>query len=93
MIRKNLSFARTLVFIVFLIIPMTFGIVWAEEKLWTEKLDPSSGESIVFDTKLFRRLAEQLSPAVVNIRSMQKVRDRYYNESPFGDQPSAPPAQ
>ncbi|MGV7222230.1 MAG: trypsin-like peptidase domain-containing protein [Nitrospinales bacterium] len=90
MIRKILPLKRTLAFIALLIFHITIGVVWAEERLWTEKIDSSSDESVVLDTKLFSRLAEKLSPAVVNIRSIQKVRDRYYSESPFGVHPGVP---
>ena len=93
MIKISSLFTRALAFITFLVIPLVYGTVWADEKLWTERSDSSLEEPVIFDAQLFRRLAEKLSPAVVNIRSMQDVRDRYYRESPFGGQPSMPSPQ
>ncbi len=62
---------------------------WPEEKLWVEK-DIESNQEITLNSKTFRELAERLSPAVVNIRSMIKVRDRFYGEFPFIRPPSSP---
>ncbi len=87
MFKKNSI--RVTVFVltfIFLIV----GASWAGEKLWTEKVGSSPGETTAFDNGLFRRLAEKLSPAVVNIRSLQKARDRYYGEFPFGGRPRVP---
>ena len=65
------------------------------ENLWTEGLDaPPSDEAVVGGT-LFRRLAERLSPAVVNIRSLQKVDNRAYGDFPYSRTPgrnATPPA-
>ncbi len=85
-------FIRTFAFI-FLIFCVAEGTSRADEKLWTEKLDSSSEKAVALDTLLFRRLVEKSSPAVVNILSLQKVRDRYYGEYPFGIPPRTPAPQ
>ncbi|MFQ5444456.1 MAG: S1C family serine protease, partial [Nitrospinales bacterium] len=60
------------------------------EKLWTEKKPRVDGEEIVLSDSLFRRLAETLSPAVVNIQILHKVSTPYYREFPFRPAPGAP---
>lgn len=87
---SNFYKALTLIFLVFF---LAGGTCWADENLWTEKLDSSSEAAVIFDTKLFRRLVEQSSPAVVNIISIHKTRDRYYGELPFGTRPGVPRPQ
>ncbi len=79
--------------IILTVIFLLGGTSWADEKLWTEKSDSSLEKFIALDTGLFRRLVEKLSPGVVNIRAMQKVRDRHYDELPYGVQPSLPDFQ
>ena len=64
------------------------------DKLWTEKKQPSKPEKVIIGGDLFSRLAENLSPAVVNIRSLQEVNRRFYGDTPFGiprkpDKPSS----
>ena len=54
-------------------------------KLWTEKSAVTSSKISPMGGTLFRNLAEQLSPAVVNVRSLKKVTRMY------GDFPFAPP--
>lgn len=58
-------------------------------KLWTEKKETSPTNKVIIDGGLFSRLAEELSPAVVNIRSLQMGNRRYYGDYPFGG-PRAP---
>ena len=52
-------------------------------QLWTEKPESAEARKIIIESDLFSRLAEELSPAVINIRSFQEV-DRLYGDSPFG---------
>ena len=61
-------------------------------QLWTEKKAPVKPHEVIIEGDLFSRLAEQLSPAVVNIRSLQKVSPRYYGNYPYGA-PRAPDQQ
>lgn len=61
----------------------------APDKLWTEKRDAARPEGSVVGGDLFSRLAEELSPGVVNIISLQKVNRRFYGDYPFGT-PRAP---
>ena len=60
------------------------------EKLWTEKMVTAEPEGVVPGGNLFRILAEKLSPAVVNIRSLKKVTHRY-GDFPFGFPPQMKP--
>ena len=53
-------------------------------QLWTEKNEAVKSSEVIIGGDLFSRLAEQLSPAVVNIRSLQKVTPRYYGNYPYG---------
>ncbi len=58
-------------------------------KLWTEKSVATTSEISPAGGTLFRNLAEQLSPAVVNVRSMKKVTPMN-GRFPFGFQNRAP---
>lgn len=53
-------------------------------KLWTEKQQSSKPEKVIVGGDLFSRLAEELSPAVVNIRSLEKVSPRYSGNYSYG---------
>jgi serine protease Do len=53
-------------------------------QLWTTKTETVKSSEVIIGGDLFSRLAEQLSPAVVNIRSLQKVTPRYYGNYPYG---------
>lgn len=53
------------------------------EQLWTEKKQQTNGKEMVLSDSLFRRLAETLSPAVVNIQILHKVTTSTYREFPF----------
>jgi len=59
-------------------------------KLWTEKSAVTGSEVSPVGGTLFRNLADTLSPAVVNVRSMKKV-SRRYGDFPFGSQFGFPP--
>jgi serine protease Do len=82
------------IFIYLIFIPLFFLLFLetgsAEEKLWTESENVVE-EDIVLSSKTFRELAKRLSPAVVNIRAMIKVRDRSYGKFPYMRPPSSSP--
>ena len=59
-------------------------------KLWTEKSAVTSSKISPMGGTLFRNLAEQLSPAVVNVRSLKKV-TRMYGDFPFAPPFGIPP--
>lgn len=63
------------------------------EKFWTEKkagdTPPSRSQNLALT--LFSDLAEVLSPAVVNIRALEKVPVQPYWDYPWGGGPVAPP--
>ena len=59
-------------------------------KLWTEKSAVTSSKISPMGGALFRNLAEQLSPAVVNVRSLKKV-TRMYGDFPFAPPFGIPP--
>ncbi len=46
------------------------------KNLWTEQRDPSPSEKVIIGGDLFSRLAEKLSPTVVNVRSLKQVDPR-----------------
>ncbi|MBI4390006.1 MAG: trypsin-like peptidase domain-containing protein [Nitrospinae bacterium] len=77
---------------IFSILPLAVAAPAGAENLWTEK--PKAGaaeEDIAIKANLFSRLAEQLSPSVVNIRIMQKVTVPY-QDFPWGPPPGGYPA-
>lgn len=79
MFRKNLLAVLTLLLV-------GLSELAGAETLWTEKVKRSTGEEdVVIKGSLFSKLAEELSPAVVNIRIMQKV------PVPYQDYPWASP--
>lgn len=88
--RQNKWFHGSTLTVFFLILFLAgmFGTDSARaEKLWTDGLDaPPSDESVIGGT-LFRRLAEKVSPTVVNISSLKKVQNRTYRDAPFGRPP------
>ena len=66
---------------------MTGSGIASVEKLWTEKSAVAQSENSPVGGTLFRNLAEKLSPAVVNVRSMKKIAPGYGDfrfGSPFG---------
>jgi serine protease Do len=89
----NTSLSKKKIFIYLIFIPSFFLIFlktgWTEEKLWTERENVSE-KDIILNSKTFRTLAQQLSPAVVNIRAMIKAGDRFYGQFPFMRPPSSP---
>lgn len=85
--KKKLSISLIFIPLFFFIFLVTG---WTEEKLWTERKNVSP-KDIILSSKTFRELAERLSPAVVNIRAMVKVRDRFYGEFPYMHPPSSSP--
>lgn len=63
-------------------------------KFWTEKdstAAPSASHQQNMALTLFSDLAEKLSPAVVNIRALEKVPVQPYWDYPWGGGPMAPP--
>jgi len=79
----------TSLFFIPLFLLLWLGIGSTEEKLWTERKNVFE-KDIALSSKRFRKLAEKLSPAVVNIRAMVKARDRFYGQFPFMRPPSSP---
>ena len=69
---------------------MTGAGIASVEKLWTEKSAVTSSKISPMGGTLFRNLAEQLSPAVVNVRSLKKV-TRMYGDFPFASPFGIPP--
>ena len=65
------------------------------EKIWTEKTTVSNTDASPVGSTLFRGLAEELSPAVVNVKPMKKVTKTYgnfpYGNSPYGMPRMTPP--
>lgn len=71
------------IFLVALLVLGVFSGRSGAENLWAEKQKrPAGEEDIVIRSSLFTRLAEQLSPAVVNLRIMQQV--PVYQDYPWG---------
>ncbi len=56
--------------------------------IWFEKPAASLKDEAVIAGTLFRRLAEETSPAVVNIISLEKIQGRVYRDSPQAKSPS-----
>ncbi len=51
------------------------------EKLWTQKTE--TDQSVTSGGNQFSKLAESLSPTVVNIRSLQTINHSYYGSAPW----------
>jgi len=84
-IRNGLLIAATFMMVSVMSGPGFAGV----EKLWEEKSVVSELDSKAFvGGALFRDLVEQLSPAVVSIRSMKKITNENY---PFGFSPRMKP--
>ncbi len=89
---KNSQFFKKTFLTFFLSLLFCFLLIencWSEEKLWIEK-ENKADQEISLSSKTFRKLAEKLSPAVVNIRSMVKPRDRFSGQYPYMRPPSSP---
>lgn len=62
------------------------------ENLWTEKSQTVFGDhDEQFKLSLFSRMVEELGPAVVNLRIMQKVVSQPYGDSPWNIPPDGSP--
>jgi serine protease Do len=69
------------------------GSVLAAESLWTEKPSVRIPPKQSLGLSLFSDMVEKLSPAVVNIRALEKVRIQPYLDYPWGRVPNSSTAQ
>ncbi len=85
LVKKGMLLAATITLVFF----MSGSGVAGVEKIWTEKKKIENLDVSPVGGTLFRVLAEKLSPAVVNVRSMKKVTKAYGN--PYGNSPYSMP--
>ena len=85
LVKKGMLLAATIALVFF----MSGSGVAGVEKIWTEKKKIENLDVSPVGGTLFRVLAEKLSPAVVNVRSMKKVTKAYGN--PYGNSPYSMP--
>ncbi len=85
LVKKGMLLATTITLVFF----MSGSGVAGVEKIWTEKKKIENLDVSPVGGTLFRVLAEKLSPAVVNVRSMKKVTKAYGN--PYGNSPYSMP--